>query len=111
MPAPPTAVQKADALAAQGRFAEAAGVLRGALERAPGDVPALTLLCRVLEQQGRAQEADAYIRKAIGLAPREERLYRVLGDLLTRSGRHAEAAELYRQWAVACPGSCWAQNS
>jgi protein O-GlcNAc transferase len=108
---PASPLQKATVLTGQGRLPEAAGVLRGCLERTPGDAEALELLGRILAHLGREDEALAQARRAIDRAPSEERLYRVLGDWLTRAGRHAEASALYRQWTAACPGSCWAHNS
>src|SRR5258708_6202854 len=63
---PLPAVQKASRLAEQGRLAEAAGVLRGWLERAPGDAAALAALWEAPSPLGGAAE---WAREAVRRNP------------------------------------------
>ena len=87
-------LKEGQALAAHGKFAEAAAKLQAALALVPRDAKALDLLGLALWQSGRKTEAEAAFRKAIAVAP-EVAGYQVdLARTLLDLGQAEAAAEV-----------------
>jgi tetratricopeptide (TPR) repeat protein len=70
----PGAIEPLSALArlefARGQHAQAVGLVRGSLERAPGDAATQNLLGELLQEDGRGAEAATALQEAIRLAPK-----------------------------------------
>lgn len=89
----------ADGFAARGRFSDAAGFLRIAVEENPGDVEAWLALGNVLTEQadGVLTQASVYAyREASVLAPANPAPGYFLGLALIRQGRMMEARNVWR---------------
>jgi cytochrome c-type biogenesis protein CcmH len=91
-------VVTADAFARQGQFADAAGLLRGAIERDPNDADAWLALANALvgHAEGTLSPAALYAyRHAAEAAPNHPGPPFFLGMALAQSGRFAEARSLW----------------
>jgi len=78
-----------------GRFAEAEGLYRRALDLAGDNFDALLLLGSALNAQGRPGAAEPFLKKAVALAPDNVDATLLLAMVLGRQDKHAEAAEAY----------------
>jgi Flp pilus assembly protein TadD len=85
----------ANALAAQGRTAEAMAHFERAKAIRPA--PAFNTAGSLLAGQGRVDEAIAHYREALRLDPRYADAYNNLGVLLARQGHAAEARRQYQE--------------
>jgi tetratricopeptide (TPR) repeat protein len=86
-----------EALARQGKLAEAIAHYREALRIRPGYVNALNNWGNALARQGRPAEAIERYRKALQIRPRYAEAHYNLGVMLAEEGRLGEAIEHYRQ--------------
>lgn len=81
----------------QGRLAEAADVLRRALEHAPGEADALAELAHVLRWQGRPDEARSAATRATEIAPKLANAWFNLGAARVELGDTEPGIEAYRK--------------
>ena len=88
---------RGNAVAAAGRFAEAATAFKRALRRRPGSFPLLCNLASALKQHGRVDEARRTYGDALALEPRSAAALSNLAQLEAESGDHAAARALYRR--------------
>ncbi|MBI2977694.1 MAG: tetratricopeptide repeat protein, partial [Rhodospirillales bacterium] len=88
---------RGNALAAAGRFAEAAAAFERALRRRPGDFALLCNLGSALKELGRVAEARQAYRGALALEPRSAAALSNLAQLEAESGDHAAAQALYKR--------------
>ena len=86
-----------------GRYEEAAGEFRGAIEIKPDSVSAHINLGSTLGQLGEVEAAIAEYRRAIELAPANATALYNLGALLRRRGELAEALDAFRNAALYAP--------
>ncbi len=93
------------ALGPLGRFDEAAGHFRLALEAHPDYASAHGNLAKVLDLQGRFEEAEPHFRRAVELDPSLLSARINWGMALSFQGRYQEALELYRQALEIEPGN------
>jgi Flp pilus assembly protein TadD len=84
------------ALAAQGRWDEAAASLNRAMELGPGAETCLNL-AHALRRTGRSDEAMARYRQAIELQPNFHAAHNNLGNILREKGQFDEAIASYRR--------------
>ena len=91
------------ALAALGRFDEAAECFRAVCARAPGNADAISNLGYVLQARGEIAAAAAEYRRALAIQPDHADALSNLGSLMQEEGRIAEAAALYRRALEADP--------
>ncbi len=96
-PSPRDLIQFGVSRLGAGRPAEAAGLFRQALERAPSDVVALNGLGIALTQDGRAEEALSWFDLAIKAHPRFPPAHTNRGLALQQLGRWDEAAACHRR--------------
>src|SRR6185312_7743463 len=92
-------VASAGQLVAAKKFADAEVALQRALETAPGDVKALTLLALVRYKLGRLDQARATYRELVRAAPNDADARRNLGLLALKLG-HLEEAQPELEMAV-----------
>jgi tetratricopeptide (TPR) repeat protein len=92
-----------NALAGEGRFAEAALEYRRALELKPDYVEAHNNLGNVLVRQGHLDEAVAQYRQALKFNPAHPQAHNNLGAIFASQGRIIEAIEQYRQAVASRP--------
>ena len=85
------------ALAAAGRFAEAAAAFRNVVESDPADLGARRNLTAALLDNQDARSAETEARKAIEASPRNAVFYDLLGRALATQGRYAEAIVQLRE--------------
>jgi tetratricopeptide (TPR) repeat protein len=78
---------------------KAAEVLRGLLDREPGNEEALAQYSRLMLDSGRADEAVARLKKGLGPSS-DAQLYGLLGDAYAQEKKLAEAEQAYRQAAA-----------
>ena len=86
-----------NALAREGRFAEALPHLREAVRLSPGDPDVRYDLGNVLFRLGRLPEAESAYREAIRMRPADADFRHNLGTTLAALGRHREAEAAYRE--------------
>lgn len=89
--------------AQQGRFDEALGWMRVALDRDPGSAPAHFNLANVFQAAGRADEAVASYERALALKPDLGEAHNNIGSILSALGRHDEARACYERAVAAKP--------
>jgi len=90
-------MERGIALAALGRFAEAEGSFRTAVEISPGHYGAHLNLALALRHQGHHDRAERSLKKALAWQPRASKVWAELGNLYLERERYREAAEAYRQ--------------
>ncbi len=93
----------AEALLWGGHAAQAETVLRGAVERLPGEPLLVTALHRLLTAQGRPDEAAGVLAGGLGLLPRDPDLHLRAAVAAAQQGLGTEAAEHLRLTALARP--------
>ena len=91
------------ALAGQGRLAEAETTFREAIQLLPGSASAHIGLGQSLADMGRFTEAEAAFREAIQLRPDSAPAHGSLGSILAHRTRHREAEAEFRRAARAEP--------
>jgi tetratricopeptide (TPR) repeat protein len=82
---------------------KAAQVLRGVLDREPGNEEALGQYTRLMLDSGRPDEAVARLKKGLGPSS-DAQLYGLLGDAYTQEKNSAGAEQAYRQAVALDPG-------
>lgn len=106
-PAPPSSyVTMADGFARRGRFADAAGILRGAVEENPQDAEAWLALANVLVENAEGQLTPAALyafSRAERVDPQSPGAGFFLGVALINSGRPAEARRLWADMLARAP--------
>ena len=85
-----------DALWKQGRYAEALGATRVAVEQRPEHFQAHFNLGGLLNALGRFEEAETFYRRAIALNPQAQDAHLNLSYALLKQGRYAEAVAATR---------------
>jgi tetratricopeptide (TPR) repeat protein len=93
------------ALAAAGRFDEAAQALRRAAAIDPKSAAAHAQLGAVLLNTGRLREAEPELRAAVRLAPSDPEALMNLAQVLLRSGRREEAKDYLLRFLEVAPPS------
>lgn len=102
----PTATERAQALARQGKDDEAAAVLEKRVAQHPEDVPARRLLVRLLGFTGNLPRAKAQAEELSRiLGPGDPTAYIELGHALELAHRYDEALAAYDEAAEAAPAS------
>ncbi len=90
-------LDSANALAKQGKFAEAEAHIRRVVELEPLNSGGYIMLGGALGGQGKNAEAEAAFRRAIELDPKDPNIHMALAKALAGQGKDAEAAESYRR--------------
>lgn len=88
-------IDRADALAATGRFAEALAVIKEAASRAPHDSRVLLIMGNVYLRMGREKEADEAFRSAIANTS-NPRVPIVAAQVMLQTGQPAKAVNFLR---------------
>lgn len=81
----------ADKRLQEGRFPEAATLLRQVLERDSGDIKAAFALGAALSRSGNAKEGLGFLRRAVAANPRDTSMRTELGHALFRLDHYADA--------------------
>jgi Flp pilus assembly protein TadD len=102
-------MDRAARLAAENRLEEAEALLRGALERAPGDIAAIVNLGELFRLRGRLDKALAMVGRAWALVPGHPDVRALAGAVLRAQGRTEEAIGVYRKLLTAVPGHATAR--
>lgn len=92
------------------RHAEAAVALQAVLERDEGYADAHFNYASLLAREQRLPEAISHFTRALELKPVDQRSRRLLGIVYAQSGRLEDAAEVFREWLAAEPGSTQARH-
>lgn len=88
-----------EALARQGRFAEAVEAYHEAVVFAPRVIEYRVAYAGVLERAGRHVDAETQLRAAIRLEPRRAAVHAALAEFLARQGRIDDAASAFERAA------------
>ncbi len=94
---PPAALQRAGALYAQGRWAEAESLCRALLAREPGHYGALSLLGILLAHSGRAGQGAQLLGRLASALPGSAEAQINYGSALRALGRHRDALACYER--------------
>jgi tetratricopeptide (TPR) repeat protein len=94
---PEGAYARAQALEAQGQFAEAEAIYRSLLRSFPEHPTLLHSLALALKGRREFKESETLMRRSIALSPREASFHNNLGNLLRAKGSLPEAEGFYRQ--------------
>jgi len=84
-------------LTASGRYTQALAVIRNALSKDPGSVPALLALVTALQKSNDPVEAERVALRIVELRPTSWAGFNRLGGLYFMSSRYEKAAEAYRR--------------
>ncbi len=93
----PDLFQQGTSLLQQGRPAEAATALRGAVALQPGLAEAHANLALALDRMGEDDAALAHYRRALALAPGQETAWCNYGAFLERQKQYDQAEQAYRE--------------
>lgn len=94
------AVALGETLSEQERLEEAAQILRGYLDRFPGDSKAAALQMYLLEKVGRLEELASLVEKQVWLYPTYRYFTQLLAILYERAGKGERAHELFQALEV-----------
>lgn len=88
-------IRQSQALHAQGRFNEAAGLLLPAARQVPGNIDLQMLAGLSAREAGAVDAAIACFRQALANLPNEPQIQNILANTLAKAGRHEEALALF----------------
>jgi hypothetical protein len=91
-----TALERADALFANGFFPEAEGAYRDALRKNPHDLKVSTLLGMIALFSNHLDDAEKYLRPAAQTGPFQNVAQNLLGEVFYRRDQFPEAARWFR---------------
>ena len=91
-----TALERADALFANGFFPEAKSAYSDALQKNPDDLKVSTLLGMVALFSNHLDESEKYLRRAAQTGPFQTVAQNLLGELFYRRDQFPEAARWFR---------------
>lgn len=99
------AIDRARALVALERPAEAAAALAEARDRSPGNPQAWLLSATLARREGNLAEAQSQIQRAAEINPRDPEIGLEAGVIAVLSGRDAAARQSWQSVIAAAPGS------
>jgi Aspartyl protease/Tetratricopeptide repeat len=91
-----SALDRADAMFAEGFFPEAESVYTDALQKNPGDTKINTLLGMIELFSNRLDESEKYLRRAAQNGPFQNVAQNLLGEVFYRRDKFPEAAQWFR---------------
>src|SRR5580704_14113919 len=91
-----SALDRADAMFAEGFFPEAESVYTDALQKNPGDMKINTLLGMIELFSNHLEESEKYLRRAAQHGPFENMAQNLLGEVFYRRDKFPEAAQWFR---------------
>ena len=89
--------QQAEQLRQYHRVEEAIELLRGGLEKHPGQPRLLLPLSLLLVESGRTEEAEEHLQRVLSLQPLDPEAHRSLGEAYLRQGRLPQAVRHFQE--------------